>query len=243
MNVMLFDGSMEEFLMAVFQVYVEKKEPLLYREEDFIPNMIDVVEPLVFQEEAFSRVSKAMKSKFPKEALDVLTYGLNHRDPLAPTLLLKYVMACFSRPSFAFQYQDELIMRVTKLSRQVSLESHRFKGFVRFQKLQELYFAKIQPDHDILPFIADHFMDRFQEESFVIYDEKRQQAIFCQDHQWVLKKNLAPDEKLFQEDLHSKAWSMYFTHISIDTRVNPRGQKRSMPTRYWPNLPETRTQH
>lgn len=239
MNVMLFDGSMEEFLVAVFNVYVKKKEPLLYREKDYTPNMIDVIEPLTFQEEAFARVSTAMKNKFPKEALDILTYGLNHKDPLAPTLLLKYVMACFSRPSFAFQYQDELIMRVTKLSRQVSLESHRFKGFVRFQKLQALYFAKIQPDHDILPFIADHFMDRFQEEPFMIYDEKRQQALLCQDHHWLIKHNLALDEKLFQEDIHSKAWATYFTHISIDSRVNPRGQKRSMPERYWSNLPET----
>lgn len=239
MHVMLFDGSMEELLTAVYLVYVEKYPPILYREAEYQNNLIDTPVKVDYREDAFQRVRDAMRAKFSEEALDIITYGLNHCSLNAPTMILKFIIRCFENPKNAFRYQDSFIMDVTKLSRQVSLESHRFKGFVRFNHFGSVYMAKINPDHNILPFIADHFADRYQEMSFIIYDEGRKEGIFCQDGLWVIRKNLALNEKLFLNDSTTSAWLTYFKNITIDARSNPAAQKRSMPSRYWSNLPET----
>jgi len=239
MKVMLFDGSMEELLMAVYHVYVDKEEPILYREGDYERNLIDEPYSLSYDEEAFNRVKSSMTAKFSQETLSIISYALNHKDPSAPNLVLKYIITCFRNPRNAHNYQDELIMKVTKLSRQVSLESHRFTGFIRFSLVGSVYMAKIDPDHDILSFIAPHFAERYEDMNFIIYDEKRHEAVVSQNGQWSVKKNISLDEKLLKEDSTIEKWQQYFTHISITARLNPKAQKRSMPVRYWKNLPET----
>ncbi len=238
MKVMLFDGSMEELLMAVYHVYVDKEEPLLYREKDYERNLIDEPYSLHYKKDAFVRVQQSMRGKFDEETLLNISYALNHKDPLAPTLVLRYIICCFNNPKNAHNYQDELIMKVTKLSRQVSLESHRFKGFIRFSLVGSVYMAKIEPDHDILSFIAPHFTARYKDMNFIIYDEKRHEAILSQKGQWSLKKNIHLDEKLLKEDPSIEKWQHYFTHITIGSRLNSKAQKKSMPVRYWKNLPE-----
>lgn len=240
MKVMLFDGSMEELLMAVYHVYVDKAEPILYREKDYERNLIDEPYSLSFDEEAFDRVKSSMTVKFAEETLSIISYALNHSDPTAPGLVLKYIISCFSNPRNAHNYQDDLIMKVTKLSRQVSLESHRFTGFIRFSLVGSVYMAKIDPDHDILSFVAPHFAERYKDMNYIIYDEKRHEAVVSQNGQWSVKKNIQLDEKLLKEDPTIEKWQQYFTHISISSRLNPKAQKRSMPVRYWKNLPETK---
>ena len=239
MDVMLFDGSMEELLVAVYKVYVDKLPPVLFREDQFTPNLIDHPLKIQFLEEEFERVRRSMLEKFSEEALDIITYGLNHSSVQAPTMILKFIIKCFENPKNAFRYQDSFIMECTKLSRQVSLESHRFKGFVRFNQFGTVFMAKINPDHHILPFIADHFAERFGDMNFIIYDEKKQEALLCQDGRWIIQKNLVLNENLFQIDTTTEAWQIYFKNITISARENPAQQKRSMPVRYWVNLPET----
>lgn len=241
MNVMLFDGSMEELLVAVYKVYIEKVPPVLFRKEQFIPNLIDIPEIIEYNEEAFLRVRKAMHGKFSEEALDIITYGLNHSSPKAPTMILKFIMKCFENPKNAFRYQDPFIMDVRKLSRQVSLECHRFLGFVRFNQFGPVFMSKINPDHHILPFIADHFAERFGDMNFIIYDERKHEALLCQDGKWIIRSNLALNEKIFQTDTTTEVWQTYFKNITISERKNSAQQKRSMPVRYWTNLPEIET--
>lgn len=239
MQVMLFDGSMEELLMAVYHVYVDKFEPILFRTSQYERNLMDEPISITYDEEAFQRVRTSMRKKFSAETLSLISYALNHKDLHSPNLVLRYIMICFSNPKKAHDYQDELVMKVTKLSRQVSLESHRFTGFVRFSLVGSLYVAKIDPDHDILSFIAPHFSERFHEMNFIIYDEKRNEAILSQNGNWTLKKGLHLDDSMLKSDSSIDQWQQYFTHISIASRSNPKGQKRSMPFRYWKNLPET----
>lgn len=239
MKVMLFDGSMEELLMAVYHVYLDKFEPILVRSSDYVQNLMDEPFPLTYDPDAFMRVRDSMHRKFTEETLDIISYALNHRDPDAATWVLKYIIHCFKDPKRAFDYQNSLVMRVTKLSRQVSLESHRFTGFVRFSLVDSLYVAKIDPDHDILEFIAPHFAERFPDMNFIIYDEGRHTAILSRNGEWTLKKDIQLNQDLLKTDSSTDKWREYFNNISIAARENRRAQKRSMPKRYWKNLPET----
>ncbi len=238
MNVMIFDGSMEEFLIAVFNVYVKKMPPLLFRALDYESNLIDTPQEIIYNEDAFFRVRNAMQKKFSSETLTIISHGLMNKDINAPYHLLRYVILCFHNPQIAHDYQNQTIISVTKMARQVSLESHRFLGFVRFHMVNHIYISIIKPDHDILSFIAPHFSERFHEMNFIIYDEGRGQAIMGQQGQWIIRHNMVMNEAMLKEDIFGEAWKIYFKEVAISERKNEKAQKKSMPSRYWKNLLE-----
>ncbi|MFN8364013.1 MAG: DUF4130 domain-containing protein [Cloacibacterium normanense] len=52
-------------------------------------------------------------------------------------------------------------------------------AFVRFELLQdEVYFAKIEPDFNVLPLIRKHFKERYADQKWMIFDLKRHYGIF-----------------------------------------------------------------
>lgn len=235
---MTFDGSMEEFLTAVFKVYVEKIPALIYREQDYVPNLIDQPLKVTYKEESFNRVRTAMQSKFSSESLHIISHCLMNKNETAPYMTMRYIMQCFKNPKSAHNYQNETIMDVTKLAREVSLESHRFLGFVRFKQVGQVYISIIKPDHDILSFIAPHFSNRYSDMSFIIYDERRQEAIICENGHWIIRKDMVLDEAMLAKDDFEDAWKTYFEGTTISARKNLKAQKKSMPKRYWKNLLE-----
>lgn len=239
MEVLLYDGSMEGFLTAVYHVYVDRCAPLLYRKAQYAVNLIDSPREVVPLAPEAARVRRAMQEKFPAEALKTIHYARNHEHRDAPRLLMQYVIRSFKDPRQSLNYQDPLVMRVVKLARQVMLESHRFQGFVRFSKVQGIYVAKIEPDHDILEFLPEHFLDRYPGQRFLIYDARRRKALLGREGSSLIHEDFDFDEKLLKEDVFTDYWQTYFQHITIDSRKNPKAQKRSMPSRYWKNLPET----
>jgi len=240
MKIMIFDGSMEELLVAVFKVYIEKIDPILYRKEDFIMNLIDEPIEILYDEDAFIRVRSAIQDKFLEESLDTITFALKNCSEKSPTLVLKYIISCFKNPKEGINYQNSLVLEVIKMARQVELESHRFTGFVRFSVIDGIYVSKINPDHDILEFLAPHFTSRFQNQKFIIYDEKRGKALISQNGQALFKNDIKLDSKFLLRDSFAVYWKEYYDNIAIKERRNPKAQKRSMPTRYWDNLIETK---
>lgn len=239
MEVLLYDGSMEGFLTAVYHVYVDLCAPLLYRKAQYAVNLIDSPREVVPMEAEAARVRRAMQEKFPEEALKTIHYARNHEGRDAPRLLMQYVIRAFKDPRQSLNYQDPLVMRVVKLARQVMLESHRFMGFVRFSEVQGIYVAKIEPDHDILEFLPEHFLDRYPGQRFLIYDAKRRKALLGKEGRSLIRQDFDFDENLLKEDVFTDYWQTYFQHITIAARKNPKAQKRSMPARYWKNLAET----
>lgn len=238
MDVMTFDGSMEEFLMAIFKVYVEKIPALLYREVDYIPNLVDTTHKVIYQEDAFNRVRIAMQKKLSSESLHIISHALMNKEASAPYMTMRYVVLCFKNPKAAHDYQNETIIKVTKMARQVSLESHRFLGYVRFHQVGSVYISIIKPDHEILSFIAPHFSERYGDMNFIIYDEGRHEAIICENGRWIIRQNMVLDEAILKEDNFAQAWKTYFEGITISARKNLKAQKKSMPKRYWQNLLE-----
>ena len=138
-------------------------------------------------------------------------------------------------------------------ARRVLHEQLRMKQFIRFQKAKDgTYLAVVSPDHDVLPLITDHFSDRFNDQSWLIYDAKRHYG-FNYDGQTVIRITfedeaavpfdlgngkldadvLSSDDQLLQD-----LWRTYFKAICIKQRMNPRKQLQDMPRRYWKYMTE-----
>ena len=60
---------------------------------------------------------------------------------------------------------DPAVHAVHRAARTVSREIHRFKGLLRFRRLQDgLYWAPFEPDYDIISTLAPHFRARLADQ-------------------------------------------------------------------------------
>lgn len=143
--------------------------------------------------------------------------------------------------------QDPYIMKLSKLKNNVSKEAHHFKGFLRFAQLEQgILFAKIAPKNYILPLLAPHFLDRFGEENFMIYDEIHEVCLFHEAKkeaylyhpigeeqiQWKEGK-----ERLAKEEMEIRElFQTFHKTIAIDHRKNLSLQKSLLPLRFRGNM-------
>ena len=119
-------------------------------------------------------------------------------------------------------------------------ERHLLLGFIRFSDHEGKLVATISPKNFILPFVAAHFIDRFANESFMIYDKTHRVALVYQNRQ---VEFVQLDEVTFletsQEEEHYRAlWKQFYKTIAIPDRYNPKCRMTHMPKRYWENMTE-----
>jgi len=131
-----------------------------------------------------------------------------------------------------------------KASKRACGEAHRFLGLVRFAELSGgAWYARIDPDCDVLPLIAAHFAARFPLMRWIIHDGRRGKAILHEcGPAWAPVEGfeLSPGGLPYSEDeiRLRGAWRRYFDAVAIEGRANPRLQASFMPKKHWKNLPE-----
>ena len=118
------------------------------------------------------------------------------------------------------------------------------EAFVRFQKTGDgIYYSLVEPDYNVLPLISKHFEKRYADQSWLIYDGRRNYGIYY-DLQSVatvqLQRSSEGDEHVFDvsEDKYQQLWKQYFRSVNIPARKNMRLHLQHMPRRYWKNLVE-----
>jgi probable DNA metabolism protein len=137
---------------------------------------------------------------------------------------------------------NDTVLNIDKLAKRVSLERHRFTGFVRFKEINNILYSSIEPDFNIVGLLGNHFKNRLTNEYFIINDAKRNIALVYNKEDYYLTtldsnmKDLL--ENSYDTGEYSDLWRQYFKSTNIKERANSRLQKRSMPTRYWKNLTE-----
>jgi probable DNA metabolism protein len=123
------------------------------------------------------------------------------------------------------------------------------EAFVRFKKCQDgLFLSLVRPDFNVLPLIEWHFKARYQDQSWLIYDEKRNYGIYydLQKVHQVEMNAYEVDVKLAtgfsqsfsveldeQEWLYDQLWKDYFRSVNIEARQNMKLHIQYVPKRYW----------
>jgi probable DNA metabolism protein len=128
-------------------------------------------------------------------------------------------------------------------------EKHRMEAFVRFQRTEDdLYYAGIEPDFDVIPLLSEHFEKRYADQRWLIYDLKRRYGIYY-DLTTVeeVTLNLQNDpitalnvKSIFHdsETMYQDLWKNYFKHVNIASRRNIKLHVQHVPKRYWKHLTE-----
>lgn len=251
MFVFFYDNTFEGLLTAVFDAYSRKTIPdKILGENDIAPLFMNDSYTVITQEDKAVRVWTALEKKISKQACNMLTHAWLSELKGCDETIFRYICKNIdSKVSIEMNFGDKDVLELHQIARKVSHEAHYLRMFIRFQKAaDDIFFAPISPEYNALPISVEHFVDRFADQKWVIYDIKRHYGYYYDLHSaeeitldsdehllsGKLDENLmAEDEKMFQQ-----LWKGYFNAMTIKERINPRLQRQHMPKRFWKYLTE-----
>ena len=259
-SIVLYEPSFEGWLSAVFYVYANKLQDdaslQIIAEDCYVPSLISQATSVATDEDKAERVLTKLNKLLGRSGMRNLLWGfLSEKDNIGTTLfqVVKYAIDYPSR--HIMQDLGNLdVLELVQTVKSVGREKHRMEAFVRFEHTtDDIYFARVEPDFNVLPLIGEHFRQRYQDQHWAIYDLTRNYGIYYDKSQSTPKRPAAlqmitdlddavlrnpasihsPDEQRYQ-----RFWQGYFTNVNIKERKNPRLHKQYLPQRYWKYLSE-----
>lgn len=238
----LYDGSFEGFLTCVYFHYYKEKASGIFTSENYQPNMLNTFTEIKTDAEKSAKVYDAINNKISPYDLQRIYRVFRSTVSDKEMLLLNYIRLGFKEGSkLSLLHGNPYVSPVEKAEKKVTNEVHRILGLLRFSVLEgNVLYAVLEPDHDILEFMAKHFTDRYKNDPFIIHDKKREKALIAHQKEWYITDFTEDGPPSFSKDEeeYRELWKKYFKTIAIKERTNPRCQKNFMPVRYWKHLTE-----
>lgn len=240
----LYDGTFDGYLTAIFYAYNEKETSHIYKEHLYAPSFLSSHRLIPSEIDKADRVYQSILTKLSFSTLDNLYHLYLSEEAEAETLGLNYLKLCYAHSdSINLAKNHDIIRQVDAINKRVWLEVHRFYGFVRFKEVcPRVFYAPIEPDHNIIPLMMEHFKKRFSDQHFIIHDLRRRSAIIY-DTQNIFLRHLTPQEsnelsKADITDAFEPLFKAYYTSTTIPERMNLKQQNRYLPKRYHKHLVE-----
>jgi len=251
MNIVLYDGSYDGLLTAIFEIYEYKITDVSIHISGKAPaSLFGSVHEVNTLKEKAERVHNKIKEKVSMNSLIQLYKTFLSEQHGIENVLLRYMQYVLrSKGMVDHDYGNADVLLVQQMSRKVDREKHRMKAFIRFQLTKDgLYYAMIQPDYNVLPLISKHFEERYADQRWLIYDAQRKYGLYydmqtveeVQMNFTVALGNAETLRSIFdeKEELYQKLWQQYFSSVNIAARKNMKLHIQHMPKRYWRHLVE-----
>ncbi len=248
MNNFLYDGSFPGLLTIFYQLLKNEKKGVgdthfqINSSGKYRQDLFSKVVNIETDTEKAEQVYRFLKSKFSTRSLKRIYYAfLSEIEEIEVEIYHYLLLGIRMGKKIDSFLNNSTVYRIYEVSRKVGCERHRLIGLLRFKKIKgDIYYAALEPDHNILNLIAPHFAARMADQSWLIHDLKRELAAVYQDKEWVLI-DLSDDfllENTEEEENYQKLWKAFFNSIAIKNRKNLRLQRQFMPQRYWKYLTE-----
>ena len=259
-SIVLYEPSFEGWLSAVFYVYTNKLQDdeslQLIAHDCYIPSLIAQATSVAMDADNAERVLTKLHKLLGRSGMRNILWGFLSEKAHIGTTLFQVIKYAIDYPSrHIMQDLGNLnVLELVQTVKSVSREKHRMEAFVRFEHTTDnIYFARVEPDFNVLPLIGEHFRQRYQDQHWAIYDVARGYGIYYDkskstpsrpaalqtitDLDGAVLRNPASihseDEQRYQ-----KFWQGYFTNVNIKERKNSRLHKQYLPQRYWKYLSE-----
>jgi len=248
-----YDGSLDGLLCCIFEAYERKEEPFAIVAGDAVQLALDAsVRDIAADPARASRVQQGILARIGPQAFDCIQRATLSADPNAAMVALAYVRLGFTvGPRIDQRLADPAMHAMRTLLRQVGWEAHRYIQFLRFAELEGgVFFAEMEPEHDVLVLVMPHFADRFGQQPFIVHDRTRGLAGVWNMREWVLvnSENMNLPPPTADEAQYQALWRMFYKTIAIKQRVNPNLRRQFMPKKFWryitemqPELPKKET--
>lgn len=241
----LCEDSLEGILTAVYTAYEEK--------HSHEKNRIEIAEKQ-FHQELFSKyiavktdfckaqkVARTMETKISSDVYGQIQICSVSHDPRKADAIYRFIILALKLGARVMNHlTDPHVQLMMELERHTANEIQREIQFVRFEELENgVLFARINPENALLPYLAEHFSDRFSGENWVIADTVHQMVL---THERDKGCSLARVENVDfdalsltcseNEQLWQKLWKSFVDTIAIKERINPKLQQQMLPLRF-----------
>ena len=241
-KIYLYDGSFKALLILVFNLIKFKKIPLdIKSENEYEANLIDepVYVNVKLTSKTINNVIKILPSNIYLRIYYVYLSNNKNKEMIIYEFLKNFMIY---KESIINRRNIDSVNELIRISKYVGSEAHKLKGFLRFKKMKDFYYASINPTNSVISILANHFKRRLSNENWIINDTNRGiYAIYDKNKITYLKKEdilklnleLSSDEMFYE-----KLWKEFFNTIGIKERQNLKCQMNFMPKKYWKNIIE-----
>ncbi len=241
---LLYDASFEGFLTTVFDIYNQKLSEVRIRKLN--SGEIDLwgdTMHIITDAQKAARIWEGIIKRTSETAARNLYCSYLSELPEEEDNMLNFMRYIFSSSEdVSNDFSHPAVYRVAKIAKMVGREKHRMEAFVRFELMDnEIFYAHIEPDFNVLPLILKHFKSRYADQKWLIADLKRNYGIYY---------DLETVHILFDADLNTltnsgetggdyqRLWKTYFKSTNITERRNMKLHLQHVPMRYWKYLSE-----
>jgi len=259
-SIVLYEPSFEGWLSAVFYVYTNKLQDdeslQLIAHDCYIPSLIAQATSVAMDADNAERVLTKLHKLLGRSGMRNILWGFLSEKAHIGTTLFQVIKYAIDYPSR--HIMEDLgnlnVLDLVQTVKSVGREKHRMEAFVRFEHTtDDIYFARVEPDFNVLPLIGEHFRQRYQDQHWAIYDVARGYGIYYDkskstpsrpaDLQTITDLDgavLRNPASIHSEDeqRYQNFWQGYFTNVNIKERKNSRLHKQYLPQRYWKYLSE-----
>ena len=236
--IFIIDGSADGLFTALYNAYLIKKFPSAVSNGEVQLNFYEDCIDVLTDKDKADKVFKKLEKILPNSELDRIFIALKHDDTAKFTVVFDYLkLIVDSGKNLSTKFNDNRVLRFDNMVRQVTYESHRFKGFLRFSKLDNgVYYAKYEPDNDITSLILPHFVKRLNNQPFIIHDTKHNViSAHANGKTKTVYEKITP---LCVNDEFGALFKKYYETVFIKERKNEKCMYNFMPRRYPKNMPE-----
>ena len=237
----LYDGSLAGFYTCVHESVYSRQIPLAIAPEG-------LAEPGLFPQKLIQtdrakalKVRDSIPVKISAAALDLIETVFLSCLPEKEAAMLRFLLAGYQRgPSIMRMLGDPIVAPLLTAQHHLLKESQLLRGFIRFSDYDGVLAATISPKNFVLPFLSAHFVNRYPEEAFLIYDRIHGAALVYQNrHKEIIALEGITFPAVSETEQHYRnLWKKFYHTVAIKARENPKCRMNLMPKRYWENMTE-----
>ncbi|MDE1184085.1 UdgX family uracil-DNA binding protein [Paraburkholderia sp.] len=183
-----------------------------------------------------------------KDLAALLSDAALYRDPYRWAFLYKVLWRWHGGDRSVASPADEDGERLYQMAKAVRRDKHDMIAYVRFRKNDAPpsapdcggpeYVAWYEPEHDVLPWAAEHFSQRMGRASWLITTPRG--AAFWDGNALHIENRhaLSADHAPASADEAEALWLAYYKSTFNPARLNPTALEQHLPVRFWKGLPE-----
>lgn len=219
----IYDGSFNGFLTTVFVAFGEKTNVTDIQRNTLGQSVLFSETEMIFTRSALSkRVWDRIRNKNHGAATTIYFAFLSETQGVE-LMLYTYIQKLMdAKDESPLNHPHADILHIDRLARKVGREKHRMEDLVHFQLTKDdLLFATIKPDFNVLPLISKHFRNRCTDRQWLIYNVGRKYGIFhTMEHMEMVSLNLSEVDAYPNREYNCQTlWNDYFKNTRIGTHI------------------------
>lgn len=187
------------------------------------------------------KVARTIQKKISMQAYDFIMKSAISYKPEKADAIYRFIAAGLKMGACVLEHLTAPYMQTLfALERHTDNEIMHLRGFLRFEELENgILFARTNPKNAILPYLAEHFADRFSGEEWMIADTVHETVVIHKKNKGYIHAAMSEinfDELSLQfsaeEHMIKELWNRFVDTIAIEERKNENLQRQMLPLRF-----------